>query len=128
MFKYSYFNNKLTVISFCIFYSYGLQQGKEVTKVLGVKKDDKFGFVALVRYGDGEEYELVPTNVSSFPFQYFNGLGISLVSGLGYAFQSQNLMRCTNKLNGHRPFSKNGSFGPTFMSKFRGRVVVKLVT
>ena len=64
MFRYSNFNNKLTVISFCIFYSYGLQQGKKVTKVLGVKKDDKFGFVALVRYGDGEEYELVPTDVS----------------------------------------------------------------
>ena len=63
----SYFFPILTTnvfFSFCIFYSYGLQQGKKVTKVLGVKKDDKFGFVALVRYGDGEEYELVPTDVS----------------------------------------------------------------
>ena len=46
-----------------VFYSYGMQQGKKVTKVLGVKKNDKIGLVAVVRYGDGEEYELVPSYV-----------------------------------------------------------------
>ena len=37
---------------------------KESDESVGRKKDDKFGFVALVRYGDGEEHEPVPTDVS----------------------------------------------------------------
>jgi hypothetical protein len=54
---------------------YRVQQGKKITQVLGVKRSDQFGMVALCRYQEGD-YELVPTSVSLkctpfFPNLYF---------------------------------------------------------
>jgi hypothetical protein len=43
---------------------YGVQQGKALAKVLGVKRSEQFGMVALVCYEQGD-YELVPTNVKN---------------------------------------------------------------
>jgi len=41
---------------------YDIQAGKKLSTVLGVKKNEKFGMVALVRYEDGK-YELVPSSL-----------------------------------------------------------------
>jgi hypothetical protein len=48
---------------------YGIEAGKKLDQVLGVKKFGTFGLVALCRYSEGD-YELVPTSVR--PFSLFS--------------------------------------------------------
>lgn len=50
---------------------YGLQQGKALVKVMGVKRSDQFGMVALCCYEEGG-YELVPTSVQLNDISAYN--------------------------------------------------------